>query len=221
MLEVGGLVPFSATDYPGQISAVIFCQGCPWRCSYCHNSHLQEFSSGNVKWHNIIDFLNRRRGLLDAVVFSGGEPTLQKAIFESIREVKSLGYLIGLHTAGIESSRFEQVLHLVDWVGLDVKALPENYDAITGRKNSEKNVIDSLNLLVRSRIAYEVRTTVHDENSALSIGKLAEILSNAGVENYTLQIARSSDRKEIPIDPLILKTQLSTITPLFTKLGIR
>ncbi|MBI3069525.1 MAG: 4Fe-4S cluster-binding domain-containing protein, partial [Betaproteobacteria bacterium] len=74
-LRVGGLVPLTTTDYPGRLAAVVFCQGCPWRCGYCHNPHLLPARrTAPIAWHAVRDFLERRRGLLDAVVFSGGEP---------------------------------------------------------------------------------------------------------------------------------------------------
>ena len=71
-IEVGGLNAAHQHDYPGQLSAVVFCQGCPWRCGYCHNHHLIPRQAGTVPWDQVIAFLRRRRGLLDAVVFSGG-----------------------------------------------------------------------------------------------------------------------------------------------------
>ena len=90
--RIGGFVPFSATDYPDHLSAVVFCQGCPWRCGYCHNVHLQPATNATeLAWNSILSFLERRRGLLDAVVFSGGEPTLQHALAGAMRAVKALG----------------------------------------------------------------------------------------------------------------------------------
>ena len=86
-LNVGGLTPFSTTDYPGMLAAVVFCQGCPWRCDYCHNPHLlPRKHPGGVEWSQVRDLLLRRQGLLDAVVFSGGEPTLQKELLGAIQE---------------------------------------------------------------------------------------------------------------------------------------
>jgi pyruvate formate lyase activating enzyme len=80
-LKVGGFVPLSTTDFPGQLASVVFCQGCPWRCAYCHNPHLQPApGEALLDWRWIIARLERRRGLIDAVVFSGGEPTAQGAL---------------------------------------------------------------------------------------------------------------------------------------------
>lgn len=221
MLKVGGFVPFSATDYPGQFSAVIFCQGCPWSCTYCHNPHLQEFSTGNIEWPTIMEFLRRRQGLLDAVVFSGGEPTMQNSLPEAIVEVKRLGYLVGMHTAAIEPKMFEEVLPLIDWVGLDVKALPANYAAITSRINAGKTVFDALKLVVGSGKNYEIRTTIHNTKSAMDLCHLAKILSELDVQNYTIQLARTSDRKASSADQRIMQEQIEQIRPLFKTLVVR
>ena len=85
-LRIGGLTPLSSVDYPDHLSAVLFCQGCPWRCRYCHNPHLlPPRGRGEIEWRDALDFLERRRGLLDAVVFSGGEPTLHPGLADAMR----------------------------------------------------------------------------------------------------------------------------------------
>ena len=97
-LRVGGFVPFTATDYPDALAAVVFCQGCPWRCGYCHNPHLISAQGDDERdFERILDWLATRRGLLDAVVFSGGEPTAQAELTEAIAAVRALGFRIGLH----------------------------------------------------------------------------------------------------------------------------
>ena len=134
-LQAGGFTPMTTIDYPGELSAVIFCQGCPWQCRYCHNEQLiPRQGKTHISWQHIIEFLRQRRGLLDAVVFSGGEPTLQKALPAAISEIKSLDYKIGLHTAGPYPERLKEILPYLDWVGLDIKAMEENYAKVTGVK---------------------------------------------------------------------------------------
>lgn len=160
--SIGGLVPFTTVDYPGRLSAVIFCQGCPWRCRYCHNTHLQPFHAGALQWSEVDAFLKQRRGLLDAVVFSGGEPTAQPALLRAILRVRELGYLAALHTAGMYPRRLGRILPWVAWVGFDFKApLDARYDAVAGRPGTAKRVIKSLQLLLESGVDYELRTTVH------------------------------------------------------------
>jgi pyruvate formate lyase activating enzyme len=162
LLRIGGLVPFSTVDFPGRLCAVLFCQGCPWRCRYCHNPHLQPFTDGTWKWLSIENFLESRRGLLDAVVFSGGEPTAQPALEAAIQAVRRLGFQVGLHTAGIFPDRLRRVLPLVDWVGLDIKApFDTRYSAITGVRASWIPPGAALDALLDEGVAYETRTTVH------------------------------------------------------------
>lgn len=91
-LKVGGFTPFSATDYPGKLAAVVFVQGCPWRCGYCHNPHLQPRSEHSpLPWTQVLALLTQRLGLIDAVLFSGGEPTMDAALADAMREVRTLG----------------------------------------------------------------------------------------------------------------------------------
>ena len=102
MLLIGGLLPFTTIDYPGCLAAVLFCQGCPWRCVYCQNHEiLDPRTPGSVPWSQVVELLQRRRGLLDGLVFSGGEATRQPGLLSAAQEVKALGFAVGLHTAGI------------------------------------------------------------------------------------------------------------------------
>lgn len=161
-LRIGGFVGFSTVDYPGLLAAVVFCQGCPWRCRYCHNPHLQTFHEGNLAWSEVLTFLRERTGLLEAVVFSGGEPTAQAGLDEAMRDVRALGYRVGLHTAGIHPVPLARVLPLVDWVGLDVKApLDARMDAITRRPASARPVRLALDAVRAARVPFDLRTTVH------------------------------------------------------------
>jgi len=161
-LRVGGLSPLTTIDYPGELAAVVFCQGCPWRCRYCQNTDLLPGRGRNeLPWERVLELLERRRGLLDAVVFSGGEPTLQAALADAIKQVKALGYKTGLHSAGIYPNRLERVLPELDWVGLDIKALPENYPAITGIEGSGEGAWDSARRLIATGVAHEIRLTIH------------------------------------------------------------
>ena len=193
-LKVGGLVPFSATDYPGRFSLVVFVQGCPWRCAYCHNPHLQvRGDAGALQWPAIVERLRRRVGLIDAVVFSGGEPTIDPALQGAMCEVRGLGFLVGLHTAGAYPHRLAQVLELVDWVGLDIKAPAHGYDAITGAVDSARNAFSSVKLVLEWGVACEVRTTIHPAlHAEEAIWQLAQTLSAMGVRHYALQLYRAT-----------------------------
>lgn len=193
-LVVGGLVPFSTTDYPGQLAAVVFCQGCPWRCRYCHNPELQPARAAPTPaWRDVAAFLDRRRGLLNAVVFSGGEPTLHEALAAAMREARAMEFRIGLHSAGIYPSRLARLLPLVDWVGLDIKAPFERYEHVTGIARSGEKALASAQLVLASGIEYEFRTTVHGALlSRKDVVDIACALAELGARRYAVQSFRST-----------------------------
>ena len=192
-LRVGGFTPLSSSDWPGMLASVLFCQGCAWHCRYCHNPDLiPSQSESELAWEDVLAFLQRRQGLLDGVVFSGGEPTLQAALSDAMREVHALGFKIGLHTAGMYPKRLEAVLPLIDWIGMDVKAPFADYARITGVKESGAQVRESLQLLLESGVDHEIRTTVHPALLAdEEVIDLAKELSACGVKRYAVQAFRS------------------------------
>ena len=187
-LRVGGLTRLTSIDYPGELAAVIFCQGCAWRCCYCHNQDLLDPDAETmISWAEIMDFLSQRRELLDAVVFSGGEPTTQHALVAAMSEVRSLGFKIGLHTNGAYPERLGRLLPLLDWVGLDIKALPADYHGITAVADSGRAAWQSLSVLLNSTVALEVRTTLMPHWTPAQIAALAHHLADLGVTSYSLQ----------------------------------
>lgn len=197
-LYLGGLTPLTTTDYPGCLAAVVFCQGCSWRCGYCHNPHLlPRTAPTQLSWHAVRSFLERRRGLLDAVVFSGGEPTLQTPLADAARQVREMGFKVGLHTAGMYPSRLKRLLPLFDWVGLDIKAPFADYEKITRARGSGEKAFASARLVVESGIDYEFRTTVSSSLfSDEDLLRLAHSLAERGVQKYSLQECRPSGRDD-------------------------
>ena len=174
---------------------MVYCQGCPWRCGYCHNPHLLPGrAAGGIAWSEVLDFLSRRRGLLDAVVFSGGEPTAQPGLARAMRAAKALGYRIGLHSAGIYPRRFAEVLPLVDWVGFDAKApFDAAYERITGVRASAESALESARALLASGMDCEFRTTWHAGFLSLAeLERLTQTLAGLGVRRYALQAYRGS-----------------------------
>jgi pyruvate formate lyase activating enzyme len=191
-LRIGGVQPFTTLDFPGLHSAVLFLQGCPLACVYCHNRDLLPMRApGRVAWPEVRDMLLRRRGLLDAVVFSGGEPLAQIALRDAISEVKEMGFKIGLHTSGVSPKRLVPILPDIDWIGLDIKAPFAAYGPITGRENAGANVQEAYELIRKSGTAHEVRTTIwpgqvdRDEVEAIA-GSLDPVTTQA----FILQEAR-------------------------------
>jgi pyruvate formate lyase activating enzyme len=137
-------------------------------------------------------FLRRRQGLLDGVVFSGGEPTLQADLADAMREVRALGFKIGLHTGGMVSKRLADVLPLVDWVGMDVKAPFADYSRVTGVAGSGERALEGLQLVIESGVAHEIRTTVHPALLPDSdIVHMGHALAEQGVKHYVIQAFRS------------------------------
>jgi pyruvate formate lyase activating enzyme len=212
--KVGGISAFTATDFPGKLSIVLFMQGCPWQCGYCHNPHLQaRTTEAVISWPNVMDLLKRRQGLLDAVVFSGGEPTTDPALAWAMQEVRQLGFQIGLHTAGTYPERLKQVLPLVDWVGIDVKTNFEQYDALTQTKGSAKAAYASVDAVLQSGVAYEVRTTSHPSYlSEDNILTLTDTLVDMGVSNYCLQIFRQIGCADSGLSAVNTKAYISAAT---------
>ena len=227
-LNIGGFTPFTTIDFPGKLSCVIFCQGCVWNCSYCYNQHLRSFDQKTeILWKDILNHLYKRKGLLDGVVFSGGEPLCQKGIKETLLEVKDMGYKIALHTSGSMPSILENVLPEVDWIGFDVKAPFNLYDSLTNSVKSSINACKSLALIISSGKDFEVRTTAYPNMLSKDIIlNLALYLSKIGVQNYALQEYKSPWNANQPLREEINqfftdKNFLETMSGLFKNFQVR
>ncbi len=192
-IQVGGLEKLSMVDWPGELAAVIFCQGCAWRCAYCHNPHLIPFATPEspVSWRAIVHWLETRRRLLDAVVFSGGEPTLQPGLAYAMHEARDLGFRIGLHTAGPAPEQLARVLPLTDWVGFDFKAPFGRYVRVTGHDHGAR-ARESLRLLRAHTVESEIRTTWHPRLLTMEhLVEMAEALLAEGCGEWVLQRFRA------------------------------
>ncbi|RON77624.1 anaerobic ribonucleoside-triphosphate reductase activating protein [Pseudomonas chlororaphis] len=210
-MRVGGMLPLTTLDYPGLLACVLFCQGCAWRCRYCHNPQLiPPRGSEELDWCRVLSFLQRRQDLLDAVVFSGGEPTLQDGLPAAMDEVRAMGFRIGLHSAGIKPAAFARALAGADWVGFDVKALAEDGPMITGVPGSGKANWRSLELLLASGVDYECRTTVHwhllQPARLLLLGQRLQAL---GVKRFAVQMVRTARM----LDPQLPSTPQQVLVP--------
>jgi pyruvate formate lyase activating enzyme len=151
----------TADEWPSRLAASICLQGCPWECTTCVEPALQDSTAeGAISWATVMTALRRRRTVLDAVVFTGGEPTRQPGLADAMTQVRALGYSVGLMTAGAYPGRLAEVLPLVDWVGIDIKAPAAAYDTVTGQGVSAARAWKSLALLRDSGVDYEVTVTV-------------------------------------------------------------
>ncbi|KGM11907.1 anaerobic ribonucleoside-triphosphate reductase activating protein [Cellulomonas bogoriensis] len=197
-LQIAGLVPLSTCDWPGRLVATVFCQGCPLDCGYCHNPGLIDpRTPGTVRWSQVMDLLSRRVGRLDGVVLSGGEPTRQPGLPDAVRQVREAGFGVGLHTAGPYPGRLAQLLPLVDWVGLDVKAPLDLYEAVTGRPGAGERAMRSLELVLDSGVDHQVRTTVDPTTmDDEAVARLRGMLASLGVRDHVLQEVRVQGVRE-------------------------
>lgn len=190
-IKIGGAERFSLVDFPGKVAAVLFLQGCPWRCPFCYNTHLQAADAPeSIDEDAFMAFLEKRKGKLDAVVFSGGEPLLQPHLPEAIQKVKSLGFTVGLHTGGFNPTVFAKVLPLVDWVGFDIKAPfdERHYQSATGSQTPLNNILQSLDMLIASGKPFETRTTCDPRLLTIEdIYTIAKQLKEKGIKDYHLQ----------------------------------
>ncbi len=197
-LSIAGMVPMSTVDWPGKICCTLFLQGCPWRCVYCHNFDiLDPRKPGQIPFGDVLQLLEKRNGLLDGVVFSGGEATRQESLLCAIKEVKNMGFSVGLHTAGAYPKKLAKLVEYVDWVGIDVKALPQDYSEVVGRANAGLKAYESLKIVLDSNVDYEVRLTVFPNSITSSTAfDIAKKCSEMGVRNFALQQARQEGAPE-------------------------
>ena len=188
-IQIGGLVPFTTIDYPSKLACVLFLVGCPLRCVYCSNPHLLSVADGEYDPERIFEWLHARVGKLEAVVFSGGEALMQgNATIEYMRRVRALGFKIGLHTNGFYPDTLARASDVVDWVGLDFKALREKYPDLTGQHIAYDNMIRSLDVWQSTGKDFEVRITCDPRFITKSdLLKIAEILHTRCVKKIAIQ----------------------------------
>lgn len=166
-MKIGGLQKVSLIDFPGIISCVIFTQGCNFRCRYCHNPQLvyPELFKEEIPEDIIFEYLKKRKGMLDGVVITGGEPTIHSDILDFIKEIKKIGYKIKLNTNGSKPEVLQEIIPFLDYVAMDIKTSLDDveYSKVCGVKVNLEKIIRSIELVINSKISFEFRTTI-DEN---------------------------------------------------------
>ena len=188
-IRVADLTPFTLLDYPNTPSCIIWIAGCNLRCAYCYNKELV-FGRNGLDFDEVLRFLKSRKGLLEGVVISGGEPTLHKEIFHILKAVKELGFLVKLDTNGTRFKVVEEAVRssLVAYIALDFKAPREKFEAVA-KKELFLPFSKTLRFLIKSGFDFEVRTTYH--SSLLNkedIQSMAEYLEGLGYGgNYYIQ----------------------------------
>ena len=189
-MRIGGLQKFSLIDYPEKICAIIFTQGCNFRCPYCHNPELAEpkLFSQPIPEDEIFSFLEKRKGKLEAVEITGGEPTLQPDLIEFTKKIKDMGFLVKLDSNGTNPNIVEKAIKnkLVNYLAMDIKAPLEKYSDVVKVNVDTDKIRRSINLIMNSGIDYELRTTVVksllNKNDLRKIGELIH-----GARLYVLQ----------------------------------
>ena len=177
-MNVQGYQKLTLLDYPGRTACTVFTGGCNLRCPFCHNAGLVRTPlAGPNLTDEVLEYLQKRRGILDGVCVTGGEPLLQPDLEHFLRQVKELGYAVKLDTNGTLPGRLEAILatQLVDYVAMDIKSSPDGYPAAAGADALVSAVSDSLSILRDSGIPYELRTTavrgIHTEADFAAIGR--------------------------------------------------
>ena len=166
-MKIHGLQKMTLLDFPGRVACTVFLGGCYLSCPFCHNAELIDGTAEPVMDETeLLAFLEKRKGLLDGVAFTGGEPTLRKDLPDLFRKIKALGYPIKLDTNGLHPDRLKALLDegLVDYVAMDIKNSPEKYALTAGVDTVDlEKISESIRLLMSSGVDYEFRTTVVDE----------------------------------------------------------
>lgn len=187
---ISGLKKTSLLDYPDKLSAIVFTQGCNFRCGYCHNPDLLQLTNKESIYSTdaFFEFLKMRKGKLDGVVITGGEPTLQKDLIPFIEKIKDLDFLVKLDSNGYRPDVLSEIFNkkLIDYIAMDIKAPLEKYSQITCINTDIEKIKQSINLILNSGIPYEFRTTVlKSQLSFVDFEKISKLIS--GADKYFLQ----------------------------------
>jgi pyruvate formate lyase activating enzyme len=193
-MKFAGIVKSSLIDYPGKISIVLFVAGCNFDCYYCHNRILIDDFNPPIDNHDLFSLLERRVGLIDAVVVTGGEPTLQPELEGFLRQVKAMGYLTKLDTNGSNPEMVEMFLEhgIVDYFAVDYKAPKSRYAEICGSHANPELTLQTIRYLTQKQAHFEVRTTVIPDLSLADLFTMAKELPL--VPRYVLNPYRKPER---------------------------
>lgn len=233
-MHIAGQQKMTLIDFPNTIATTVFTAGCNFRCPFCHNPELVLNKKKSILGENdetekdFFEFLIKRKGKIEGVCITGGEPTLQSDLFEFIKKIKDLGFLVKLDTNGTQPKVIEKLLNLklLDFIAMDIKNVPEKYNQTTNTKVNIEQIKRSVELIRNSGILYEFRTTVvpgmHEEKDFLAIANWI-----SGARAYYLQEYREAKildnnlKKKIKGKKIDLKKIKSLIEKNFDKMGIR
>lgn len=229
-VKIKGIQKLSTIDYPGRLACILFTGGCNFRCKYCHNPELIPLENAEMETISeeaVLDFLEQRRGKLDGVSITGGEPTLHRDLPELIRKIKDSGFLVKLDTNGTNPEMVERLIRegLVDYWAMDVKQVPEKYEALTGFGKVEL-LRKSMKLIMGAGVEYEFRSTIlADEHSKADLVGMAKMIE--GAERYYLQNFRPGETldpayaEKRGFTPAELKELCEAVRPYVKKCEVR
>ena len=182
-MDFVGIEKLSLVDFDNNLSVVLFCEGCNFRCPFCHNSSLVLRKNEKIDFNDILEYLKERKKLLDGVVISGGEPTLMNDLAYKCKQIRDLGYLVKLDTNGTNPKVIKYLIDnkLVDHIAMDIKGSFVNYSEIVGLTSLDlNNIIESIKILKTSGISYEFRTTLVKEfHNEERIKEMKDIIKRA------------------------------------------
>ena len=217
-MNIAGIQKLSLLDYPNKLSCIIFTHGCNFRCPFCQNSTLIDSKKFEdcISSEEVFNYLEKRKGILEGVVISGGEPTMQKDIKKFIKKIKDMGFSVKLDTNGFNSKILKELIDkkLIDYVAMDIKNEICKYSVTCGLNQMKvDNILESINILENSKIDYEFRTTImkeyHDIKSIESILKLignkpkyflqnfrlSENVMNKNIHGFSIEELRNLEKK--------------------------
>ena len=225
---IGGFQKMTVQDFPGKIACIIFTHGCNFRCPFCHNAALVTEESDKFTEDEILSYLNRRRGILDGVCISGGEPLIHgEEIFTLMHKIKELGYLIKLDTNGYLPERLKEALErgLVDYVAMDIKNCLKKYPKTAGIPSvNTENIKKSIEIIMSCGVDYEFRTTVtqelHNPEDFVQIGKLIKGAKRYYIQNFS-DSGNLIENTSSPLDNQGLNALLKAVLPYVENASIR
>lgn len=204
-MRIGGYDKLSTVDYPGELACAIFLVGCNFNCGYCHNPSLISGDGAYVPKEEVMEYLNLRKDMLEAVCISGGEPTCNKDLKEFIKEIKALGYKIKLDTNGTHPEVIEDLLkeNLLDYVAMDIKASPKKYNEVTRCDVNLELIKRTIKILKNSGIKHEFRTTYLPVLDEQDISEITDNLVGKGSKYFIQQFRNivTNDPKYHSLNP--------------------
>ncbi len=230
-MKLGGFQKMTLIDYPGKIATTVFTVGCSFRCGFCHNPELVipvQFPAPNNMVEEFFQHLSKRKGKLEGVCITGGEPTIQPDIIEFIKKIREIGFLVKLDSNGSQPEMLKKIIKekLVDFIAMDIKSSQQNYNKAIGLKFDIKKIKKSVKMIMESGIDYEFRTTVvpgiHSEQDFEEIGKWIKGAKAYYLQEYRQRHILDPKLKDVTAGKTLdLEKIKQSLKPYVKKVGIR